>query len=68
LVIPSFEFVGDLMLDAWNLATPLALPLFVAGVGADDVNAALAAHDLTVLANPLNARTNLHGAPPSPAY
>jgi hypothetical protein len=45
----------------------LALPLFMASVGADDVNAALAAHDFTVLANPLNARSNLHGAPPSSA-
>ena len=44
------------------------MPLLVAGVGADDVHAALAAHDLTVLANPLNARSYLHGAPPSPAY
>ena len=44
------------------------MPLLVAGVGADDVDAALAAHDLTVLANPLNARSNLHGAPPSSAY
>ena len=42
------------------------MSLFVAGVGADDVHAALAAHNLTVLANPLDACPNLHGAPPLP--
>ena len=44
----------------------LPLPLLMAGVGADDVNATLAPHDLTVLANPLDACPNLHGAPPLP--
>lgn len=44
----------------------LPLPLLMAGVGADDVNTTLAPHNLTVLANPLDACPNLHGAPPLP--
>ena len=34
----------------------------MAGVGANDVNPSLAAHDFAVLANLLDARSNFHGA------
>src|SRR3954471_8376933 len=37
-----------------------ALPLLVAGVLADDVHLAAAANDLAVLADPLDAGSNLH--------
>jgi hypothetical protein len=42
------------------LAPLLALALLVALVGADDVNDAPAAHDLAVLADLLDRRTNFH--------
>src|SRR4051794_3683786 len=46
----------------------LALPLLVAGVLADDVHLAPAAHDLAVFADSLDAGSDLHrfNPPPSP--
>src|SRR5438874_13122844 len=38
----------------------LPLPLFVAGVGANDVDPALAAHDLAVFTDLPHARTHFH--------
>ena len=38
----------------------LTLSLFVARIGANDVNATLAAHDLAVFTDPLNASAYLH--------
>ena len=45
------------------LSTPLALALLVAGVGADDLHAPVAADHLALLTDSLDARTNLHGFP-----
>jgi hypothetical protein len=42
----------------------LALPLLVPRVAADDVHAPLAPHDLAILANPLDARSNFHDRDP----
>jgi hypothetical protein len=38
----------------------LALPLLVAGIGANDVNPALAAHDFAIFANLPHAGTHFH--------
>jgi hypothetical protein len=43
------------------LFTNLTLTLLVPGVRANDVHLALAADDLAILANPLDAGSNLHG-------
>jgi hypothetical protein len=38
-----------------------ALTLFVAGIGANHVDLALAAHDLAIFTNSLDARSHFHG-------
>jgi hypothetical protein len=38
-----------------------ALTLFVAGVGANHIDLALAAHDLAIFTNSLDARSHFHG-------
>jgi hypothetical protein len=45
-------------------ALRLTLPLLVARIGADDVDDALAPHDLTMFTNSLDAGANLHGTRP----
>jgi hypothetical protein len=52
--------VGKRAGAAPDSASTSALPLLVAGVLADDVDLAPAAHDLAVLADPLDAGSNLH--------
>ena len=49
-------------------AAGLTLPLLMAGIGANDVNPPLAAHNLAVLANLLDARSNFHGLQPGSVY
>jgi hypothetical protein len=54
---------GILLETQWkcsNGLAPLPLPLLVALVGADDIDDAPAAHDLAVLADLLDRRTNFH--------
>jgi len=43
------------------LREALALPLFVACVGTNDVHSPFAPHDFAVLANPFDAGSNFHG-------
>jgi hypothetical protein len=43
-----------------SLLVPSALPLLVAGVLAQDAHDALAAHDLALVTNLLDAGSNLH--------
>src|SRR5262245_9981030 len=50
-----------------KLGLTSALPLFMAGIGADHVHHPAAAHDLAVLADLFDGRTNLHFSnPPQP--
>src|SRR5438105_5804969 len=39
----------------------LSLPLFVPGIGTNDVHPTFAPHDFAVLANPFDAGSNFHG-------
>ena len=45
------------------IAIPLSLSLFMAGVSANYIDDAVAAHDLAVLANSFYAGTDFHDSP-----
>jgi hypothetical protein len=64
--------LGQLEFRPWSLfviwclmfgfSKALALALLMSRISANDVHPSLAAHDLAVLANPFDARSNFHGA------
>src|SRR6185436_13389921 len=63
----SAAFYGKWSICSRSSISCSSLPLFVAGIGADHVHHPAAAHDLAVLADLLDGRTNLHVfKPPQP--